>query len=118
VKEKCFDIKRRCYYFSKQIVTFVGVSDHKNINYPVFQQLLRSGTSIGANVVEAISASSKKDFLNYYKIALKSTNETKYWLCLIKDTINCDKDKTQELLNEAIEISKIIAAIIINTKMP
>ena len=116
--KKIFDIKKRCFIFSKKIVIFVGSSDHKNINYPIFQQLLRSGTSIGANVVEAISSSSKKDFINYYKIALKSSNETKYWLCLIKESIKCDKEKTDNLLKEAIEISKILASIIINTKMP
>jgi len=79
-------------------------------------QLLRSATSIGANVVEGKAGSSKKDFRNFYTIALKSANETNYWLCLIRDTniVNVDKDKIVELITEADELSKIIASIVIN----
>jgi len=79
---------------------------------------LRSATSIGANIVEAKAGSSKKDFRNFYTIALKSANETKYWLCLIRDTniVNIEKDKIVELIAEADELSKIIASIIINAK--
>jgi len=78
-------------------------------------QLLRSATSIRANVMEAKSASSKRDFIKFYEISLKSSNETKYWLCLIRDALNIEK-KTKELLNEANEISKIIASSIITMK--
>ena len=49
-------------------------------------------------------------------IALKSANETKYWLCLIRDTIDADKNKINELIKEAEEISNIIAAIVINSE--
>jgi len=75
---------------------------------------LRSATSIGANVVEGKSGSSKKDWKNFYTIALKSANETKYWLCLISETMEIPKSKINELIKEADEISKIIASIIIN----
>jgi len=82
-------------------------------------QLLRSATSIGANVVEGKAGSSKKDFKNFYTIALKSVNETKYWLCLVRDTniVNVEKDKIVELIAEADELSKIIASIVINLNM-
>jgi four helix bundle protein len=73
-------------------------------------------TSVGANVVEGGSGSTKKDFLNFFYIALKSANETKYWLCLIRDTIDVNRSKLDELLKEAEEISKIIAAIILSAK--
>lgn len=76
----------------------------------------RSGTSIGANVVEGKAGSSKKDWKKYFDIALKSANETKYWLCLIRDTMDVSKPKVNELIKEADEISKIIASIIINAK--
>lgn len=82
----------------------------------MFDQLLRSSTSIGANVVEGKSGSSKKDWRNFYVIALKSANETKYWLCLISETLKVPKNKINELIKEADEISKIIASIILNAK--
>lgn len=66
--------------------------------------------------MEGKSGSSSKDFKNFYTIALKSANETKYWICLIRDTeiSKVDREKLDRLLKEADEISKIIASIIIN----
>jgi four helix bundle protein len=113
--EKPFDIKQRCYQFSKEVVLFISGCKYERIYFSIFDQLLRSATSIGANIVEAKSGSSTKDFRNFYTIALKSANETKYWLCLIRDTILIDeKDKINKMLSEADELSKIIASIIIN----
>lgn len=114
--EKPYDIRHRCYQFSKELVQFISVAKYERIYFSIFDQLLRSGTSIGANIVEAKAGSSIKDFKNFYTIALKSANETKYWLCLIRDTIdkNIEKDKINELIKEADELSKIIASIIIN----
>jgi four helix bundle protein len=81
----------------------------------MFDQLLRSGTSIGANIIEAKSGGTTKDFRNFYTIALKSDNETKYWLCLIRDTIlTNEKENINMLITEADELSKIIASIVIN----
>ncbi|MGY4538014.1 four helix bundle protein [Mucilaginibacter sp. UYNi724] len=115
MSEKPYNIKHRCYQFSKELIFFIAGAKYDRIFFSLFDQLIRSGTSIGANIVEAKAGSSTKDFKNYYKIALKSANETKYWLCLIRDTVLVDeKDKLNELLNEADELSKIIASIIIN----
>ena len=66
--------------------------------------------------MEGKSGSSKKDWKNYYAIALKSSNETKYWLCLIKETLEVPSPKIDELIKEADEISKIIASIILSAK--
>jgi four helix bundle protein len=66
-------------------------------------------------MVESKAGSSKKDWKKFHIIALKSANEAKYWLCLIRDTIDTDKSKITVLLNEAEELSKIIARIIINS---
>ncbi|MBC7914431.1 MAG: four helix bundle protein [Pyrinomonadaceae bacterium] len=114
--EKPFDIKHRCYDFSKRIVIVISETKFERIHYSIFDQLLRSATSIGANVIEGKSGSSRRDFKNFYTIALKSANETKYWICLIRDTqiSKIEKEELNELLKEADELSKIIASIIIN----
>jgi four helix bundle protein len=114
--EKPYNIRHRCFFFSKEIVVFVGNSKYDRIYISLFDQLIRSGTSIGANVIEGKAGSSKKDWKNFFAIALKSANETKYWLCLIRDTIDVSKPKINELIKEADEISKIIASIIVNAK--
>lgn len=111
---KPYGIRHRCFFYSKAIVLFVKECKWEPVFYSLFDQLVRSATSIGANVVEGKAGSSKKDWIKFLTIALKSANETKYWLCLIRDTIDVDKNKIQELLNEADEISKIIASIIIH----
>jgi len=115
LSEKPFNIKHRCYQFSKEIVGFISSVKYDRIYFSIFDQLLRSGTSIGANIIEAKAGSSQKDFRNFYNIALKSANETKYWLCLVRDTVLVnEKDRLNDLINEADELSKIIASIIIN----
>lgn len=113
---KPYKISHRCFYFSKEVIEFIKECKYERIYHSMFDQLLRSATSIGANVVEGRSGSSKKDWKNFYVIALKSSNETKYWLCLISETMEISKSKINELITEADEISKIIASIIINAK--
>ena len=111
-----YKISHGCFYFSKEVIGFIKECKYERIYHSMFDQLLRSATSIGANVVEGRSGSSKKDWKNFYVIALKSSNETKYWLCLISETMEISKSKINELITEADEISKIIASIIINAK--
>lgn len=114
--EKPFDIKKRCFLFSKVLLKFVTDAKYERIHFSIFDQLLRSGTSIGANVVEGGVGSSKKDVINFYHIALKSANETKYWLCLVRDSLDYNKDEINMLIKEADELSKIIASSIIKMK--
>jgi four helix bundle protein len=78
--------------------------------------LLRSATSIGANVIEAQGAPSKKDYAHFFTHALKSANETKFWLKLLMDSGKADKEATNKLLKETTEIAKILAASIITMK--
>ena len=111
-----YNIKHRAFYFSKNVVLFISKQQYHKIYFSMFDQLLRSATSIGANLVEGVAGSSKNDFLKFNIIALKSANETKYWLCLIRDTIQVDKTIVEGFIKEADEISKIIASIIINSK--
>ena len=110
------DIKLRCYNFSLSIIQLIDSIYIKQIFYSLINQLLRSSTSVGANLVEARSAHSKKDFIKFYEISLKSSNETKYWLCLLRDGLKIDKSKINNLLSEINEISRIIASIIIKLK--
>lgn len=109
------ELKNRVYKFSISIVKFVNEIEIKRINISLIDQLIRSATSVGANLIEARSAHSKKDFIKFYEIALKSCNETKYWLCLIRDALNI-KTGIKKLLDEADEISKILASSIITMK--
>jgi four helix bundle protein len=111
-----YNIRHRAFYFSKSIIEFINGTKYDRIYFSMFDQLLRSATSIGANLVEGIASVSTKDYLNYHGIALKSANETKYWLSLIKEVMPDAKTKIVELIKEADEISKIVATIIISIK--
>lgn len=80
------------------------------------KQLLRSGTSVLANYVEANSASSKKDFINFFTHSLKSANESKVWLALLRDTGKGNPGDLAWLLKEMAEISNVIASSILTMK--
>jgi four helix bundle protein len=114
--DKPYNIRHRCYYFSKEVLLFVKDCKYHRVYTSLFDQLIRSATSIGANIVEGRAGSSKKDWKKFFIIALKSANETKYWLCLIRDTMEVDTAKVGLLLKEVEEISNIIASIIINSE--
>jgi four helix bundle protein len=92
---------------------------YRNLNaekeFILSKQLLRSGTSIGANVNESISAVSRKDFLNKLSISLKEARETKYWLLLL-DKSKLTKQNFNNLLEDIEEIIKILSAITKTTK--
>lgn len=111
---KPYNIRHRCFYFSRSVLEFVKTATFKMTFTSVFDQLIRAATSIGANVIEGKAGVSKKDWLKYLGVALKSANETKYWLCLIRDTFDVDKEEINKMVVEADELSKIIASIIIN----
>jgi four helix bundle protein len=112
---KPYDIRHRSFYFSKSSIQFVKDAIYENVFSSLFDQLIRSATSIGANLVEGKAGVSKNDWKKYLGIALKSANETKYWLCLIRDTMNVSNEKIDSLIKEADEISKIIASIILKS---
>jgi len=80
------------------------------------KQLLRSGTSVGANIEEGQAAQSRPDFVSKYSIARKGARETIYWLRLIAASKIANHPEIQRLMNEAEEIVKILTAIIKNTK--
>lgn len=104
--EKVGNLKIRSYKFSIDIICFLKSLPDDYVNQTIGKQLLRSATSIGANIIEAQAAPSKKDFANFYNIALKSANETKYWLCLLRESSRVAIDS---LLQEAGELSNMLA---------
>lgn len=87
----------------------------KNLEFVISKQLLRSATSIGANVNEAQAASSKKDFLHKMSIAAKEARETDYWLKLLSQSQVVKSDYTN-YLNSINEIIKMLTAIVKSTK--
>lgn len=113
---KFYDIKERTYKYSLEIINFVNKLSKNTVNQILIKQLIRSATSTGANIIEGQAGCSKKDFINYYIIALKSANESVYWLNLIRDTNPASVHKAKELVKETEEIAKILAKIIINCK--
>jgi len=110
------ELKYRCYYFSIKVIKFLETLPEKKVYWVISDQLLRSATSIGANIVEAKASSSKRDFIKFYEIALKSANETEYWLGLLKDATQADKNKTNQLLVEVEEISKMLGFSLLTLK--
>ncbi len=110
------ELKYRCYYFSISIIKLIKELPNEKVYWIISDQLLRSSTSIGANVVEAKSAHSKKDFIKFFEIALKSANETKYWLGLLRDATNINSDKINILLKEVEELSNMLGASLLTLK--
>jgi len=110
------EFKRRLYSFVLRLVKFIDGLPPRLVDGVLAKQLLRSGTSILANYVEANSASSKRDFINFFTYALKSANESKVWLALLRDLGKGDKQELDWLLKELIEISNILASSILTLK--
>lgn len=110
------DLKARCYRFSLRIVSLTDALPNKRSAWIITDQLIRSATSIGANLIEARSSSSRLEFKKFYEIALKSANETKYWLGLLRDAKLADEDKIDKLLEEVNEIANMLAAGVMKLK--
>jgi len=110
------DTKYRSYCFSIDIINFVKTLPNERIYWTITDQLLRSATSIGANLIEAKAASSKRDFMKFVQISLKSANEAKYWLCLLRDAKLINKSKTKPLIDEVTEIANMLGSSILTLK--
>ncbi|HEY5124368.1 MAG TPA: four helix bundle protein [Ignavibacteria bacterium] len=110
------DIKVRTFQFAVGVVKFCKLLIEGEKEFILSKQLLRSATSIGANVREARNAESKADFIHKMSIVQKETSETIYWLELIRETEINITDKIEPFVKEANELLKIIRTIILNTK--
>ncbi|MFA5838716.1 MAG: four helix bundle protein [Candidatus Paceibacterota bacterium] len=110
------EFKKRLYVWVLSLIKFIDSLPKDSTCSVMGKQLLRSGTSVLANYIEANSASSKKDFINFFTHSLKSSNESKVWLSLLKDTGKGSIESIEKLLKELTEISNIIASGIITLK--
>jgi len=115
-KDKKEEFKRRLYSFVLRLLRFISSLPKNQITKIIGDQLIRSGTSILANYIEAQSSSSRRDYTNFFHHALKSANESKVWLALLRDTNNGDKQEIEWLLNELKEIADILASSILTLK--
>lgn len=110
-------ILEKSFNFAIRIVKFYKLKSPDNYSLnSLFKQILRSGTSIGANVSEAQSAFTKKDFINKLGIALKESRETEYWLKLFKESEIITEKEYLSLFKDCEELSKLLTSIIKTSK--
>lgn len=104
-------VQEKSYLFALKIIKVYKILIEEKKEYTLSKQLLRCGTSIGANIEESIGGQSDKDFFSKIAIAYKETRETHYWLRLLRDSGYIDSDLSIELLNDCDELLKIIGSI-------
>lgn len=109
-------IKNKSFAFAVRVVNLYKLLVGERKEFIMSKQILRSGTSIGANVNEALSGESKADFIHKLGISQKECAETLYWLELLKETKYITNDEFAGISNDVIEIMKIIKSIIITSK--
>jgi four helix bundle protein len=109
-------IVSKSFHFAIRIINFYKYLKKEKKETELAKQILRSGTSIGANIEEAVGGQSKKDFLNKISIAYKEARETHYWLRLLYETKFINKDEFDSILNDCEELLKILGSIQISTK--
>lgn len=105
------DIYDRCFVFSKKVVIWVKNVRVDSTFQSLIRQLVRSATSISANMMEASEAESKKDFISKLSISIKEAKESLYWIKLITDTGLVDREETEEIFSECQELVKVLGAI-------
>ena len=110
------EVKYRAIYLSINIIKFLESLGRRDYVGIISNQLIRCVTSIGANLVEAKSSSSKKEFLNYFQISLKSANEAKYWLAMLKELLPGKIKEIDDFIQEVTEISRIIGTSVLTMK--
>ena len=111
MKENNIVVDKSKVFALRIIKLYKYLAKEKN-EYVLSKQLLRCGTSIGANVAEAEQAQSKPDFVSKMNIALKETSETKYWIKLLQATNFLSKEEISSILADCIELEKILVSII------
>jgi four helix bundle protein len=108
---------KKSYSFGLEIVILYQKLVKREREYVLSKQLLKSGTSIGANIAEANGAISKGDFSAKISIAYKESLETKYWLNLLRDSVYIESSEANTLIDNADELSKIMFSILKSTRI-
>jgi four helix bundle protein len=115
--KKPFDIKQRAFGFGVEVVKLVGTLPRTVAGFELAKQIVRSGTSIGANVEEADAAESKRDFIHKMSIARKEARETRYWLSIIDAAgLVTDQSYVLPFIQESDELVRILSTIVANTQ--
>ena len=109
-------LKAKSYSFALRIVKVYKHLLSEKKEYVLTKQLLRSGTSVGANIAEANQAQSRPDFISKLSIALKETVETEFWLCLMRDSEYLTIKQADSLIEDCVELKKMLTAAIKTTK--
>ena len=109
-------IKTKSYAFAVRVVNLYKYLSIEKKEFVMSKQLLKAGTSVGALVMEAENAESKKDFIHKLSISQKEANETNYWLSLLKDTDYISTSEFASLENDCIELQKLLTSILKTAK--
>ena len=117
MEEKIFDIRERSFWFGVEIVKLVATLSKNTAGFSIGGQIIRSGTSIGANIEEAQNASTKKEFIHTMTISLREARETDFWLRIMVESNFVEREKVDNLIKENKEIIRILTAIIKNSKL-
>jgi four helix bundle protein len=114
--EKIYDLVERASKFGEIIIDFAKTLSRNEINRPLLSQIVRSGTSMGANYMEADCAESKKDFQHKIAICKKESKETLHWIRMIAHANSERKDECRKIYKECHELLLIFSAILRNKK--
>lgn len=118
-KEMKDQFENRIYSYVVRLIKFAKSLPLDQVTRVLVNQIVRSGSSVGANYFEARGASSKKDYQNYFSYSLKSANETRYWFRILKDSDLVPESIKEELIflqSETDELANILAASLITMK--
>ena len=110
------NVEQKSFLFSVRVVKLARYLQEEKKEYILSKQLIRSGTSIGANIVESQQAQSRADFISKLSIALKEASETDYWLRLLKATDYLSESEFTSIIAECKELEKILTSIIKTTR--
>ena len=105
-------VEEKAFKFAKNIIELVISISQNDIKFVLGKQLMRAGTSIGANIEEAQGGISRRDFIHGMNIAKKEARETLYWLRLLSEFNFVSKEKLKELIQECDELRRMLTSIV------
>ena len=109
-------LRNKSKEFAKSIVLLCRALKENKVEYALTDQLLRSGTSVGANIHEAQYAQGTKDFISKFEISLKECNESEYWLELLYETNSISKKEFDTFQKECVELRRMLVSTVTTLK--